>query len=170
MAADDRDWLTANGVNVIRYPHDKDQTDLELAIQHALPGDPELIIIMAALGARLDHTLGNIALLADESLVDHPCSLDDGVEQVLLCRERTKLHGASGDLVSLLPWGVRVTGVRTFGLKWPLRGEILFPERSRGISNEMTNESAEIKHRIRPAPHRASPPAQWKTRRIVRFI
>ena len=47
---------------------------------------PTSIIIVAALGARLDHTLGNIALLADDSLMDRPCSLDDGVEQVLLCR------------------------------------------------------------------------------------
>ena len=70
IAADDRDWLVQNGVQVITYPHDKDETDLELAIQHALPEDPQRIIIIAALGARLDHTLGNIALLADDSLTE----------------------------------------------------------------------------------------------------
>lgn len=160
LEADDRDWLDANGVKVIEYPHDKDQTDLELAIEHSLPQDPELIIIVAALGARLDHTLGNIALLASENLRDRACSLDDGLEQVLLCRQRTEVHGAHGDLVSLLPWGVRATGVRTSGLKWPLRGDTLLPERSRGISNEMTDEIAEVNiesgpllivHRRRPS-------------------
>ena len=41
IEADDRDWLVQNGVQVITYPHDKDQTDLELALQHALPENPQ---------------------------------------------------------------------------------------------------------------------------------
>jgi thiamine pyrophosphokinase len=145
LEPDDRNWLAANGVEVIQYPHDKDQTDLELAIQHGLSEYPQSIIIVAACGARLDHTLGNIALLTDDRLIDHQCSLDDGVEQVLLCRGRTEIHGVPGDVVSLLPWGAAATAVWTSGLRWPLRGETLLPERSRGISNEMTAESADIR-------------------------
>jgi thiamine pyrophosphokinase len=144
LQADDRDWLLENGVRVIQYPHDKDQTDLELAIQHGLLEAPESIVILGALGARLDHTLGNIALLADERISDGSCTIDDGVEQVLLCRGRVAIQGSPGDLVSLLPWGTQATGVWTSGLKWQLRGEILLAERSRGVSNEMTAQSAEI--------------------------
>ncbi len=128
----------------MQYPHDKDQTDLELAIQHALPEHPSSILVVAALGARLDHTLGNIALLTDDRLMDFPCALDDGVEQVVVCRSRQVISGSPGDIVSLLPWGIPATGVQTSGLKWPLRREILRPESSRGISNEMTARSAEI--------------------------
>lgn len=144
LEADDREWLVENGVRIIQYPHDKDQTDLELAIQHGLEEAPGSIVIMGALGARLDHTLGNLALLADERLSQRSCTIDDGVEQVFLCRDRTEIHGSPGDLVSLVPWGVPVMGVRTTGLKWPLQGEALLPERSRGISNELTASSAEI--------------------------
>lgn len=140
----DRDWLVANGIRVIQYPHDKDQTDLELALQHGLAEDPDQIIILAALGGRLDHTLGNIALLADERLLDRKCALDDGVEQVFLCRRQSEIHGSPGDLVSLLPWGVTATGVGTSGLKWPLHGDVLLPEKSRGISNQMTADFAEV--------------------------
>ena len=138
LAADDRAWLASQGVPVIQYPHDKDETDLELAIQHGIEKAPHSIVIIGALGARLDHTLGNIALLADERLKGHSAIIDDGVEQVLLCRGRTEIQGAPGDLVSLLPWGTPAIGVRTSGLKWPLQGDTLLPEKSRGVSNEMT--------------------------------
>lgn len=141
---EDHQWILANGVRIQQYPRDKDQTDLELAIQHGLEHGPEAILIMGALGARLDHTLGNIALLADGRLRGVPCSIDDGVEQVVLCRTSSEIHGAIGDLVSLVPWGMPAAGVRTSGLKWVLGGETLLPERSRGISNEMTAESAQV--------------------------
>lgn len=144
LEADDREWIAARGIRVIEYPPDKDQTDLELAIHHGLLEDPVQIIVVGGLGARLDHTLGNIALLADKRLLRHACTLDDGVEQVMLCRDSTAISGAPGDLVSLLPWGQPATGVRTSALKWPLNGEVLLPEGSRGISNEMTAVSAQV--------------------------
>lgn len=130
--------------SVIRHQRDKDQTDLELALNYALERDPAFIVIVGALGGRLDHTLGNIALLADPRLIRRRCSLDDGVERVVLCRARTELNGAPGDLVSLLPWGGPAEGVRTDGLRWALRGETLLPERSRGVSNEMLGDTARV--------------------------
>jgi thiamine pyrophosphokinase len=129
---------------VVRMPRDKDETDLELALNYALERDPAFIVIVGALGGRLDHTLGNIALLADPRLIRRRCSLDDGVERVVLCRARTEVHGAPGDLVSLVPWGGPAEGVRTDGLRWALRGETLLPERSRGISNEMLGDVARV--------------------------
>ena len=53
-----------------------------------------------------------------------------------------EIRGAPGDLVSLMPWGMPVTGVRTEGLRWPLcRRRFSIPERTRGISNEMLGGS-----------------------------
>ena len=57
--------LTEKGTQVIRFPQDKNETDLELAIQHALTLNPKQVVILAALGGRLDQTLGNISLLSD---------------------------------------------------------------------------------------------------------
>lgn len=144
LGAGDQSWLAEARIPIVRYPHDKDATDLELAVQHALNADSHTIVVVGALGSRLDHTLGNIALLADERLAERDASLDDGVEMVRLCRAKTKVSGGAGDIVSLVPWGMPVTGVRTTGLRWPLRGETLWPERSRGISNLMLGEAAEI--------------------------
>jgi thiamine pyrophosphokinase len=131
--------------DVILYPKDKNETDLELAIQHALTLNPEQVIIIAALGGRLDQTLGNIALILHPSREAFVLRLDDGVEEVFFCRDQVQVFGTSGDTVSLIPWQGEVTGIVTTGLKWPLQNEILYPQKTRGISNEMISEIATIK-------------------------
>jgi thiamine pyrophosphokinase len=132
------------GANVETHPRDKNETDLELAINRAVGWHPQQIVIAAALGGRLDQTLGNITLLADPRLFALDARLDDGVEEILLCRDRAAIHGRAGDLVSLIPWQGAASGIRTEGLKWPLQRETLYPDKTRGISNEMTGDAASV--------------------------
>lgn len=136
--------LSGRGVELRQSPHDKDETDLELALGYALQYAPAQIVVIGALGARLDHTLGNISLLADARLSGLDCRLDDGIESVVLCRAQAEIRGTPGDLVSLVPWSGPARGVRTQGLRWPLESEVLYPERSRGISNEMLEGLAAV--------------------------
>ena len=105
---------------------------------------PEQIIIVAALGGRLDQTLANLALISDIRFAQLDVRLDDGVEEVFFCRDQVQVQGKSGDVVSLIPWQGAVTGVRTENLKWPLHNEMLYPEKTRGISNEMTGDTASV--------------------------
>ncbi len=133
------------GVEIIQYPRDKNETDLELAIQHALTLNPEQIIILAALGGRLDQTLGNIALVSNvQCSTSSNVRLDDGIEEVFFCREQVQVNGTNGDIISLIPWQGEVIGVVTTGLKWTLQNETLYPQKTRGISNEMMNDTATI--------------------------
>jgi thiamine pyrophosphokinase len=129
----------------IKVSADKNETDLELAIDHALNLNPEGIIIIAALGGRLDQILGNISLLTNSRLSTLDIRLHDGVEEIFFCRKQVKVRGRSGDLVSLIPWGGEVHGVETENLKWPLKHETLYPYKTRGISNEMLGEEASVK-------------------------
>ncbi|HKJ37197.1 MAG TPA: thiamine diphosphokinase, partial [Anaerolineales bacterium] len=55
--------LQTDGVSIELFPQDKNETDLELAIQHALKLKAKEVVIIAALGGRLDQTLANISLL-----------------------------------------------------------------------------------------------------------
>jgi thiamine pyrophosphokinase len=135
--------LTLN-VQVLQFPRDKNETDLELAIQHALTLNPEKVIILAALGGRLDQTLGNIALLNNVERLTLNVCLDDGIEEVFFCRDRCEIMGTVGDTVSLIPWQEEATGVVTTNLKWPLQNEILYPQKTRGISNEMLGDAATV--------------------------
>jgi thiamine pyrophosphokinase len=145
--------LRADGVAIELFPRDKNEIDLELAIQRAIELDPNQIIIVAALGGRLDQTLANIALLSDLRLSTLrqgsgqalDVRLDDGVEEIFFCRDQAEVKGRSGDIVSLIPWQGAVTGVLTKNLKWFLDSETLYPEKTRGISNEMIADTATIK-------------------------
>ena len=52
------------GVPVLRYPPEKDYTDLELALRVLDPKDWPDLLIIGGLGGRLDHTVANIQMLA----------------------------------------------------------------------------------------------------------
>ena len=132
------------GVAIESYPQDKNETDLELAIHHAIELQREQVIIVAALGGRLDQTLANIALLGD---IRHPSldiRLDDGLEEIFLCRDQAEVHGRSGDIVSLIPWQGAASEVQTVGLRWALHKETLYPDKTRGVSNEMIGDTASV--------------------------
>jgi thiamine pyrophosphokinase len=136
--------LKEDDVSIELFPHDKNETDLELAINRAIELGPKEIIIIAALGGRLDQILANIALLTDPQLSILDARLDDGVEEIFFCRDQVQVHGRSGDLVSLIPWQSAVPNVQTENLKWPLKNETLYPDKTRGISNEMLSDTASI--------------------------
>jgi thiamine pyrophosphokinase len=136
--------LKEAGVSIELFPHDKNETDLELAIQRAIDMNPTQLIIVGGLGGRLDQTLANISLLTDPQLSTFDVRLDDGIEEIFVCRDQVQVQGKLGDIVSLLPWGGAVAEVQTMNLKWPLKKETLYPDRTRGVSNEMLGESASV--------------------------
>jgi len=144
IAREQLEDLKEADVAIELFPHDKNETDLELAIQRAIGLSPGQVIVIAALGGRLDQTLANITLLSDQRLAAFDVRLDDGVEEVFLCRDRAEIRGRAGDLVSLIPWQGAATEVQTKDLKWALHKEPLYPDKTRGVSNEMTSDSASI--------------------------
>ena len=138
------DQLEQAGVSISRFPTHKDETDLELALDLVLEKGYKTIVIVAALGGRTDHMLGNLFLLTRASLNGCDVRLDDGIEEVFLVRGRAEIRGCPGDLVSLVPLGRPALGVVSRGLEYPLRGEALRPDQTRGISNVLTGECAQI--------------------------
>jgi len=134
-----------DGVEIELFPRDKNETDLELAIQKAIEMNPDEIVIVAALGGRMDQTLANIALLASAPHPSPVTRIDDGVEEIFFVQDQAQVKGRSGDIVSLIPWGEPVHGVQTQNLKWQLNNETLHPDKTRGVSNEMTSDTASIK-------------------------
>ena len=144
LTQDDRRRLDAKGVEIQQYSRDKAETDLELAFHYACTSGYREILVIGALGGRLDQTLGNLSLLTKPEFATLNVRIDDGVEEAFITRGRCVVHGKPGDIVSLIPWSGEVRGVCTEGLRWPLLEETLFPEKTRGISNEMARETATI--------------------------
>jgi thiamine pyrophosphokinase len=144
VTAEQVEWASAHGSQIERYPVAKNETDLELALKAAQKLGCKEIIIVAGLGGRLDQTLGNLSLLRLAELQASNVRFEDGNEEVFLIRGKAEITGQAGDVVSLLPlWGV-VTGVVTENLAYPLRGETLYPEETRGISNVMNTTTASV--------------------------
>ena len=143
--------LTSADVKIKQFPEDKDETDLELALRYAVELGPSAVLIVGALGGRLDQTLGNLSIVTDPTLPGIDIRMDDGVEEVFFCQasavkgEKVNVQGRSGDILSLIPWHGSVEGVQTEGLQWPLYNETLFFSKSRGISNVMLDDSASVR-------------------------
>ena len=135
---------------VIRYPRDKDETDLELALLYAVEQYPgHEVLILGGFGGRLDHMLANILVLAHPRLLGQPIRFVDDRESAWLLTAdapgATTIHGAPGDIVSLLPLGGPAHVLATTGLRWPLRDETLLFGPARGVSNEMTAAVATVR-------------------------
>lgn len=136
--------LSGSSTIINKFPVNKDETDLELALNYALEAGYQTIRILGALGGRLDHTLGNISLLLRNDLIDCDIRLLDGQQEVMVIHHRVVISGEPGDIVSLVPWGVPAIGVTTTGLQYALSNETLYPYQARGISNVLVDHTAEI--------------------------
>ena len=140
-----RSELEAKGCTLISAAVEKNETDTELAVQTAIEqGASEITLLGATGGARFDHTVANILLLAGVETV--PLRIVDGPMICWLLRGpgSTTITGQKDDLLSLFPLTTDATGIRTTGLYYPLHGETLFFGRPRGVSNALTGERAEV--------------------------
>lgn len=136
--------LTMLGTIFWRFPSEKDETDLELALRYAIEAGYHRILVIGGLGGRLDQVLGNLSLLTNERFAPAEIRFDDGVEVAFFVRGAAEIHGAPGDTISLIPWGAPVTGIVTEGLKYRLAGETLHPDQTRGVSNEILAATAQV--------------------------
>jgi thiamine pyrophosphokinase len=145
-----------SGAEIIRYPVDKDKTDLELALD--LVGDRGVreVIILGALGGRLDHAVANLSLPANASYADmrieergtsFQAELDatEGISyKALTVRDHVNIQGKPGDIVTLVPVGFAATGISTDGLEFPLTDETLELGTTRGVSNVLSGQTASV--------------------------
>ncbi len=136
--------LEAHGIPPQRFPREKDETDLELALLYAAKAGATAIDILGALGGRWDHTLANVALLALPELRELRVRLLADHQTLFLVRGAAVLEGQAGDTVSLLPLAGDACGVTTRGLRYPLDDATLSFERARGVSNVLLDPPGHV--------------------------
>ena len=144
VAAPSIDAVLSAGGTVERHPAAKDHTDLELALQHAVALEPERILVLGGHGGRDDHHLANRLLLASPWLGSVDVVAWSGRARIAVVRRRATFTGPAGSLLSLLAVGGPAGPVRTEGLVYPLRDEVLDPGSTRGISNELAAPEAVV--------------------------
>ena len=124
----------------------KDDTDTEFAIRQAMVLGAKEIVILGGTGTRLDHVLGNIALLG--------IGLEEGISiQLVDVHNRIRMIDKPlqirkdeqfGNMVSLVPYFGEVKGLTLKGFKYPLEDFTMGGFSSLGISNEIVDEVGKI--------------------------
>jgi thiamine pyrophosphokinase len=138
--------LGRQGAEVIPFPPEKAESDLELAMRYALESGADDIVILGAFGGRLDHELANVLLLADPRYKGAPLRAVRGPTEVRVLHggERRSIDAPVGSIVTLLPIAGDATGITTVGLRYALSGEPLNFGRSRGLSNLVASSPASV--------------------------
>ncbi len=140
------DRLAADGVDVIRYPVEKDATDLELAIQLAISRGIGDLIILGAVGDRWDQSLASFLLLERYAPTTGSIRLIDGPQEAFLLKpgQAQVIQGQPGDVVSLIPLVGDAAGITTHNLGYALRDERLLFGSTRGVSNVLLSAAATV--------------------------
>lgn len=126
--------------NVMRFPAQKDASDMELAAQKALDIGCKAFFVYGALGKRLDHSLGNILMFAGISEKGAEITLFDEDQALRLltgpaCFELPK--NLDGGIVSVFSLSECSKGVTECGLAYEIEDETLISHTTLGLSNEL---------------------------------
>lgn len=147
-SVDPREYAACESANIeiIKYPSDKDKSDLELALDLVIERGFKDIIIVYPFGSRIDYSVANITQLYRPDLADVKIALDDGKTEVHLLRDKDKLSLETdpNSLISLIAIGEAAKGITTRNLLYPLTKETLYPWQTRGVSNVPTKKKITV--------------------------
>lgn len=124
-------------VETIVLPCEKDDTDTVYAVKEAVKQGFDDFLLIGVVGARLDHTLGNVSILLYlDSLGKHGCIIDDYSEMEIVSEKPVSVCDRYA-FFSLLNITGSANGITVTGAKYPLNGGVISCEYQYGISNEV---------------------------------
>ena len=130
-------------VKNIQYPTRKDQTDVEIALDHARNMGFSEFLLLGATGSRIDHTLTNIMILKDCMSRGEHSTIVDEHNKIMITDSRISIHETKGDIISLIPI-TDCFGVTTKDLEYSLQKATLYMGKGLSVSNIMLKDSAHI--------------------------
>lgn len=129
------------GAEIRRYPTDKDQTDLELAIDAAVDAGATELVVLGGAGGRFDHLLGNVGVIAAAAHRHRPASVEAWIGGAFVAvldasaRATWAAELPAGATLSVLAWSGDAV-VSEGGVRWPLDRHVLAAGSALGVSNE----------------------------------
>lgn len=134
-----------DGVEIIRTKPEKDDTDTMMALKLAIRRGYRRIMLVGALGGRIDHMLANISLIAFAATKGADLQIVDGHHQIFAVRDgKRRVPRSSWRNISVFAFDTECTGVTLRGVKYLLEGAVLTNTFALGVSNEFTEDIAEI--------------------------
>ncbi len=121
--------------NLFRFYPEKDETDIELALDWALKQKPEKIRIFGATGGRLDHMFGNLQLLI--GAIQKNITIDIEIIYVKAPGTYNIERSNEKKYISFIPITSEVKGLTLKGFKYPLKDRHIPLGSTLCISNEI---------------------------------
>ncbi len=131
--------------NLTKYKPEKDETDMEHALNWAIGQQPHTIRMFGSTGGRLDHMFGNVQLLLKAS-INNPF-----VQMEMIDRQNTIFIRTPGEYsidalvekkyISFIPLSSHVKGITLKGFKYPLINRHISLGSTLCISNELISDS-----------------------------
>ena len=135
----------ASVTDVIRFPKEKDETDMYLAYREGVLRGYRDFEIYGGTGGREDHTYANYSLLIYIKEEGHTARLiSDKMVISVIENESITLSGRVGATLSLFSLSKDSLGVTIEGAKYCLKGAILKSSFPLGVSNEFTGSDVTV--------------------------
>ena len=120
----------------------QDKTDTELAIELAESFNPKEIMLLCAIGTRIDHTIANVLCLDRVKKGINVKIIDNKNEIILIDSSSLDVFGKKGDIISIIPL-TDVKGLTYDGLKWGVDDKnVKF--NWFGICNQLTSQKGSV--------------------------
>ena len=136
------------GIECLRVPREKNDTDTQLAVQTAIEKGAKEIVIVGGMSGRIDHTLSTLAIL--ENLWERK---NDRIYAILTDgKNRARFIRSSGVILprsqyryfSLIAVDDVIKGVTLEGCKYPLKNGRISRRHQWAVSNEIEGNCALI--------------------------
>ncbi|NLJ58608.1 MAG: thiamine diphosphokinase [Tissierellia bacterium] len=132
-------------VAIEKFPAEKDFTDMELAVKFVISKGYKNIVLAAATGTRLDHTMGNIMLLEKYYKEGIDITIVDNNNEIKIITDNSQLiiDFKENHYISIIPL-TDTKGLTMEGFKYPLSKVDVQRGSTLCISNEISEKQGKI--------------------------
>jgi thiamine pyrophosphokinase len=123
---------------------EKDESDTQLALEYLVENNIKNIILIGALGKRMDHSLANLLNLSSQKLENAEIKIIDENFEIFVLRQSAEIHGVIGNTLSIFSLTPYTYFINTEGLKYKLHEEKLLFCPIRGLSNIFEKETIRL--------------------------
>jgi len=124
-------------IETIVLPCEKDDTDTVYAVKEALKRGFDEFLLIGVVGARLDHTLGNVSILLMLDSAGKKAKIVDDYSEMEIVSDKPVFIDNSFLYFSLLNISGLARGIDIENAKYPLKNAEITCEYQYGISNEV---------------------------------
>lgn len=128
----------------IKSSCEKDESDTQLALEYLVKNNIKNIILIGALGKRMDHSLANLLNISSQKFENAQIKIIDENYEFSVLRQSAQINGIIGNTLSIFSLTPYTYFINTEGLKYNLCEEKLMFCPIRGLSNTFEKETVRL--------------------------